>query len=113
MRFFSECCTAFSAEARPHRIRSGLIEFPMDLILVPSGKDKPFLKAMQADPTKAKKMMQEIFKRRSLLVLGAGLGGGAVKLPERYYSCYVVRILRHNGHYGFREKCFIDGRRNR
>ena len=53
--------------------------------------------------------MQAVFRRRSLLVLGAGLGGGAVKFPERYYTSFVVLILRHNGHYGFRKKRYIEG----
>ena len=90
--FFSECCVAFSDSGRPHRIRCGLIEFPMDLILVQSEADKQILTNSRADPTNARTMMQEIFRRRSLLVLGAGLGGGAVKLPKRYYSSFVVLI---------------------
>ena len=64
---------------------------------------------MKADPTNAKTMMEEILMMRSLLVLGAGLGVGAVKLPDRYYSSYVVLILRPNGHYGFRKKRYTEG----
>ena len=107
--FFSECCVAFSDSGRPHRIRCGLIDFPMDLILVPSEEDKQILTNCRADPTNARAMMQAVFRRRSLLVLGAGFAGGAVKFPERYYTSFVVLILRHNGHYGFRKKRYIEG----
>ena len=108
-KFFAECCQAFSPEARPHRIRCGLPEFPMDLVLVPSENDKQLLEEMQAGSTNAQTVMQEILSHRSLLVLGAGLGGGAVTLPDRYYPPYVVLILRPQGHYGFRKVRYIKG----
>ena len=106
---FTECREAFSPQIRPHRLRCGLVEFPMDLVLIPSATDTDCLNQMKADPTNAESKMKEIFQRRSLLVLGAGLGGGAVSFEPYRYVPYVVLILRNNGHYGFRKKPFIDG----
>ena len=90
-QFFEECCLAFSPDARTHRIQcEALPDYPMELVLVPSESDQQLLDEMKADPTIAQTTMHQILSQRSLLVLGAGLGGGAVTPPDRYYPQYVV-----------------------
>ena len=60
--FLSECCEAFSEEATPHRIQCSPNKFPMDLVLVPSEEDKPFLDRMHEDSSV---MMKQIFLKRN------------------------------------------------
>ena len=87
----SVCCEAFPEEARLHRIRLGLIPFQLE-------EYKNVLQAMEANPTIDIATMKEIVTKGNLVVLDAGLGGGAVKLPGVYCSSY-----------GFRKRHCVDG----
>ena len=91
---------AFFKPGVPHRLQCGLSDFPLDILIATTDDDKTKLRS--SNRTTDAHLIRSIFQEKKLLVLGADMGGSAVRVPEWVLATHIVLILRTNGHYGCR-----------
>ena len=95
---FDELTTAVRRPGIPKRLSCSFEDWPFDILFGTSDQREM--------PTAT---LEDGVANRSLLVLGANLGGWAPPVPKNAMSHWIVLMVRGTSHYGCRACRFISG----